>query len=174
VIPIKDVIRPRSTPLAAIGVLVLGTIEFAAEDWMSFEMRQSWLDVAVNVSAMWIFADNVEDRLGRVLFLSVYAICTAAGLAGYAFAGSWAPLPMLLSTGGAAGVLGVYLAWYPRSRVLTFFPLPPDMHEMPAMLLLPVFAVLHAAAGLPQLTEALVGFLTGAALSAVVSRPVEW
>jgi membrane associated rhomboid family serine protease len=174
VIPIKDVIRPRAAPLAALSLLVAGTLEFGVESWMSCDVRESWLGVAVNAAAIWIFADNVEDRLGPVRFVAVYAICTAIGLAAFALVESWVLLPMLLSTGGTAGLLGLYLAWYPRSRVLTFFPFPPDLHEVPAILFLPFFTVLHAPGGLAGLTEALAGFLAGAALSAVVSRPVEW
>lgn len=73
-----------------------------------------------NMLYLWIFGDNVEDRLGHVRFLLFYLACgLAAGLTQVLFqAGS--QVPMIGASGAIAGVLGAYAVIFPRARIKTF------------------------------------------------------
>lgn len=76
-----------------------------------------------NMLYLWIFGDNVEDRLGHVKFLFFYLV--AGGVASWAHIASdpGSKIPSLGASGAIAGVLGVYLVLYPRARVLALLPL---------------------------------------------------
>ena len=123
---------------------------------------------------LFVFADNVEDRLGRVRFA---AISLAAGLAGvltaYLFA---SPLPIGLAAAGAAvaGVIGGYLSLYPTSRVLLLVPIPLDAHEVPAVFIAGLFFTLQATGGPIVLATIAAGGVTGALLSFGLKRPLVW
>jgi membrane associated rhomboid family serine protease len=75
-----------------------------------------------NMLYLWIFGDNVEDRLGHVRFLVFFILCGVLGnLAHYAF--NWgSPVPAIGASGAIAGVLGVYLISYPTARILVVLP----------------------------------------------------
>jgi membrane associated rhomboid family serine protease len=69
---------------------------------------------------LWIFGNNVEDRLGEIKFLVIYF---AAGIAGSLLQVAIAPtstVPMLGASGAISGILAAYVAYFPRARVLTF------------------------------------------------------
>ncbi|MEZ5100334.1 MAG: rhomboid family intramembrane serine protease [Thermoleophilia bacterium] len=107
----------------------------------SMFMHGSWLHIAGNMLFLWIFGNNVEDRLGRATFVVFYLL---GGLAATALQ-SWITLqfgdvrdgivPTVGASGAIAGVLGGYLILYPRARVLTllfmFVPV-----EIPALFFL--------------------------------------
>jgi membrane associated rhomboid family serine protease len=89
-------------------------------------LHGGWLHIGGNMLFLWIFGNNVEDRLGRVRFLLFYLVggLAAAGLE-LAFSPNSA-VPSLGASGAIAAVLGSYLVMFPRARVLTllFFILP--------------------------------------------------
>ena len=76
-----------------------------------------------NMWFLWIFGDNIEDRLGRARYLFFYLICgVGAGVTHMAF--NWgSPIPTIGASGAVAGVLGAYMLLYPRHKVLTLIPL---------------------------------------------------
>jgi membrane associated rhomboid family serine protease len=73
-----------------------------------------------NMWFLWIFGDNVEDEFGPFGYLVFYLVCgIGSGLAQVAF--SWGSrIPSLGASGAISGVLGAYLVFFPRSRILTF------------------------------------------------------
>jgi membrane associated rhomboid family serine protease len=83
----------------------------------SMFMHAGWVHLLGNMLYLWIFGDNVEDRLGHGLFLAFYVLCgLAATFAQLAFSiGS--NVPNLGASGAIAGVLGSYLIMFPRQRV---------------------------------------------------------
>ena len=173
-IPIKDIVPPRTNPWAAMTILVAGIVEFAAERWLDLRGRPSIVELAANATALWLFADNVEDRLGRQRFLALYLLSNVVGAAAASLAAGWTPLPLLLSNGAAAGILGAYFVLYPRSRVLTLFPLPFDLFEVPAVFFLCTFVVVQLPGGLAAVAGTAAGLVTGAALCLVLRRPMVW
>ena len=81
-----------------------------------------WLHLLGNMLYLWIFGDNVEDRLGHFRYLLFYVIAGAAAGITQVALNPASPLPTIGASGAIAGVLGAYLVTFPRSRVLTFFP----------------------------------------------------
>jgi Rhomboid family len=174
VIPIQDVIPSQKTPVVTIGLLVLAAVEFLLALWVDAPAGPGRLYGPVNMLLLWVFGDNVESRLGHGRFAALFVLCAAAS----AIAGTLTrpgPLAALLLTSGAvSGVMGAYFVLYPRSRVLTFFPVPLTLVEIPAVFFLGMFFVLHLPAGTPLLVQALAGFGVGALLCLVLRKPLVW
>lgn len=86
-------------------------------------LHGSWLHLIGNMLYLWVFGDNVEDRLGHWRFLAFYLLC--GGLAGLAhgLANPASTMPTIGASGAVAGVLGAYVFSYPRARVLTLIPI---------------------------------------------------
>ena len=77
------------------------------------------LHIAFNMLFLWVFGNNVEDRLGRLRFIPFFLICGAlAGLA-QALVDPGSAVPLIGASGAISGVLGAYLVLYPRVRVWT-------------------------------------------------------
>jgi membrane associated rhomboid family serine protease len=137
-------------------------------------LHGGWLHLLGNLLFLFVFGNNVEDRLGRVRYLAFYLACGYAATYGFAlfFAGSSSPL--VGASGAIAGVLGAYLVLFPRARVwslLTFLFFLPV--KLPAWLVLGSWFVLQylytRGAGLTEATGTaylahVIGFVVGAAL----------
>ncbi len=110
--------------------------------WMplltSMFVHGGWLHILSNMWALYIFGDNVEDRLGPLRYLLFYLVAGVfAGLLSVWMAPASA-VPMVGASGAIAGVLGAYLVLYPRGRVLTLVPifLLPWLIEIPSVVYL--------------------------------------
>ncbi|MFQ5408051.1 MAG: rhomboid family intramembrane serine protease [Anaerolineales bacterium] len=104
----------------------------------SMFLHGGWLHLIANMWALYIFGDNVEDRMGHGRYLFFYL---AAGVAGGLLQVATGPnsiVPMVGASGAIAGVLGAYLLLYPRARVVTLIPIffLPWFVELPALLYL--------------------------------------
>jgi membrane associated rhomboid family serine protease len=89
----------------------------------SMFLHGGWLHVGGNMLFLWIFGDNVEDRLGHVGYLFFYLL---AGLAAAVLEIAMAPtsgIPTVGASGAIAGVLGAYMVLYPDAQVLALVPL---------------------------------------------------
>ncbi len=86
-------------------------------------LHAGFLHVAGNMLFLWIFGNNVEDKLGHVRFVIFYLACgILAGLTQWFFsAGS--VIPSLGASGAIAGVMGAYILRFPRAEILTLIPL---------------------------------------------------
>jgi membrane associated rhomboid family serine protease len=218
VIPLRDVIPSRTRPLVTLLLLGLNLgvflLQFGLDEremerfvrtWGLVPAYFSWLSLftsmfahgglmhfAGNMLYLWIFGDNVEDRMGHGRFLAFYLLCgTAAALAQVAFSPN-SLVPMVGASGAIAGVMGAYIVMYPRSRVLTLLPFPLMLFEVPAAYLLGLWFVMQFLGGLGSLSVGaenelaggvafwahIVGFVAGALLVFVFRRPerqrVEW
>ncbi len=89
----------------------------------SMFLHGGWLHLLGNMLYLYIFGDNVEDRLGHGGYLLFYLLSgtLAAAIQVLFVPGSTAPL--IGASGAIAGVLGAYFLLYPRARVLTLIPL---------------------------------------------------
>jgi membrane associated rhomboid family serine protease len=103
-----------------------------------------------NLWFLWIFGDNVEDRLGHRRFLVFYVLCGLAALAAQVVAEPRSTLPMIGASGAISGVLGAYLVYYPTASILTLVPFGfvPLLVQMPAMFFLLYWAGLQLLMGL--------------------------
>jgi membrane associated rhomboid family serine protease len=78
-----------------------------------------WLHVLGNMLYLWIFGDNVEDRMGHFKYLIFYLIVGYFASFAHIFSFPQSDVPLIGASGAIAGVLGAYLILYPRAKVLT-------------------------------------------------------
>ncbi len=101
----------------------------------SMFLHASWFHLLGNMLFLWVFGNNIEDRLGRIRFLPFYLLCgMIAGLA-QALTDTQTDVPLIGASGAIAGVLGAYIVLYPRARVWTWI-FPIFVLPLPAFLLL--------------------------------------
>jgi len=217
-IPLRDVIPSRTTPYVTIGIIVLNALMFLWElsvgsqidqflftfglipaDFMwsrvltSMFVHGGWLHVGGNMLYLWIFGDNVEDRMGHGRFIVFYLLCgITAALAQTAMAPD-SPVPMVGASGAIAGVMGAYFVLYPRSRIVTLVPLFifVQIMEVPAILFLGIWFFMQFISGVGSIATVaarnsggvafwahVAGFVAGVAGVMVFRRPerqqVEW
>ena len=103
--------------------------------FVSMFLHGGWLHLAGNMLFLWIFGNNVEDRLGRIGFLAFYVL---GGLAATALQVAFDPnsaVPNVGASGAIAAILGSYLVLFPRARIhtlvifvfITFLDLPASL-----------------------------------------------
>ena len=86
-------------------------------------LHGGFLHVAGNMLFLWIFGNNVEDKLGHVKFLIFYLACgILAGLSQWFFS-AYSVVPSLGASGAIAGVMGAYILRFPQAEILTLIPL---------------------------------------------------
>ncbi|GHB19631.1 hypothetical protein GCM10010377_06910 [Streptomyces viridiviolaceus] len=85
-------------------------------------LHGSWLHLLGNMLFLWIFGNNVEDRMGHIRFTLFYLVCGYVGAYGFALANSDSADPLVGASGAIAGVLGAYLVLFPRARVWVLVP----------------------------------------------------
>ena len=86
----------------------------------SIFLHGGWLHLLGNMWYLWIFGDNIEDRLGHIRFLMFYLSCgLIAGIVQYVIF-PYSKLPTIGASGAVAGVLGAYFCFFPRARVDVF------------------------------------------------------
>ncbi|HHU29218.1 MAG: rhomboid family intramembrane serine protease [Bacillota bacterium] len=113
-------------------------------------LHGSWLHIGSNMLYLWIFGDNIEDRMGSLRYLVFYLLMgLIAGLTQIAF-NTQSLSPVIGASGAVAGILGAYAVICPRARVLALVPvfLIFTVAEVPAMLFLGLWFVLQLFSGL--------------------------
>jgi membrane associated rhomboid family serine protease len=184
--PVSDVIPSRTTPFVTVGLIVANAAVFLYELQLSrpelqlfafmfgvvpahFDpttlftsmfIHEGWLHLLGNMLYLWIFGDNVEDRLGHVGFLIFYLACGAAAATGQVAVSLDSTVPMIGASGAIAGVMGAYFVFYPHSRVLTvvFLLFFMDMVEIPAIFFLGIWFIKELFSGVGSLgTQSLNG-----------------
>jgi membrane associated rhomboid family serine protease len=101
-------------------------------------LHGGWLHLISNIWYLWIFGDNIEDRLGHVGYVVFYLVCGVGASAAHVVMNPTAMEPMIGASGAIAGVLGAYLICFPRARVMTLVP----VFFMPLFIRLPAVVVL--------------------------------
>src|SRR5947207_639559 len=169
-IPLRDVIPSRTTPYITITIIVLNALAWLFEvslphdvlnefltiygvvpayfSWptliTSMFLHGSWSHVIGNMWYLWIFGDNVEDRVGHGRFLVFYLLCGIAAALGQVAMDPSSTLPTIGASGAIAGVMGAYFVLYPHSRVLTLIPwIFIQIVELPAIVLLGVWFLMQ-------------------------------
>lgn len=104
-------------------------------------MHANWLHLLSNMLYLWIFGDNVEDRLGHAKFLIFYLLCGIAATYAQAFFNPSSDIPNLGASGAIAGVLGAYLVLFPGGRVRVM--MGRGIIPMPALVVIGFWAVLQ-------------------------------
>lgn len=142
-------VRQGEEPLLA-PVLTLATSTF---------LHGGWLHLIGNMWFLWIFGDNVEDRLGKLRFLLFYiAAGMAAGWAHYLTA-PFSSVPTVGASGAIAAVLGAYAVTFPGARVITLIPIFFffEIVALPALLVLGIWFAMQFLSGFVSFAAALSG-----------------
>jgi len=143
-------------------------------------LHGSWMHVIGNMWILWLFGDNVEDKMGKARFLGFYLLCgLIASITHFAFNLS-SDVPVVGASGAVAGIMGAYFLMFRKAKVLTFVP-PFFLFNFPAWIYLGFWIVTQlygGAAGLLDGADQQVafwahigGFLAGMALFKAFLRP---
>ncbi len=148
-------------------------------------LHGGWLHFLGNMLYLWIFGDNVEDRLGHGRFVLFYLACGAAAALAHVWVNPASRVPTIGASGAIAGVMGAYFVLYPNSRVLALVPLfiILEVIEVPAIVFLGIWFVMQFFSGVGSLAETgvktggvafwahVAGFLSGMAGVLVLKKP---
>jgi membrane associated rhomboid family serine protease len=211
-IPIRDIIPSRTRPVVTVALIAVNLLVFAYQVTLMPRETEAFVyafglvpaqfslmhvltsmfvhgglaHVGGNMLYLWIFGDNVEDRLGHGRFLGFYVGAGAAAAVAQTLFDPSSTVPMVGASGAIAGVMGGYFVLYPESRVLTLFPFPLMLFEVPAVFFLGLWFVVQFLNGLGSLASSatmpggvafwahVVGFAAGYLFVRVLRRPVEW
>ncbi|NPV28433.1 MAG: rhomboid family intramembrane serine protease [Firmicutes bacterium] len=86
-------------------------------------LHGNWLHIIGNMLYLWVFGDNVEDRLGHLPYLVFYLLVGMLGSIAHIIANPGSQVPIIGASGAIAGVLGAYFLTFPHARILTLVPL---------------------------------------------------
>ena len=131
-------------------------------------LHGGWLHVIGNLLYLWIFGDNVEDRLGHARYLGFYLLCGIAAAIGQ---GLISPAPMVGASGAVAGVLGAYLFLFPGSRVrtLVFLGFFITILQLPAIVVIGLWILVQLLSSLAELRMNEIGAASNIAFFAHVA-----
>ena len=107
----------------------------------SMFMHASWAHILGNMLYLWIFGDNIEDRIGSAKFLAFYFICGLAASVAHIIFGPESVIPSLGASGAIAGVLGAYLVLFPKRSVKVL--MARQIVNMPAFMVLGMWILLQ-------------------------------
>ncbi|HLN59557.1 MAG TPA: rhomboid family intramembrane serine protease [Thermoanaerobaculia bacterium] len=101
-------------------------------------LHGGWLHIIGNMWVLWIFGDNVEDRMGPVRFLLFYLLCGLAAGAVHVLTNPRSQVPAVGASGAIAGVMAAYFVLFPRARIVAMFPIffYPVFFQVPAFIYL--------------------------------------
>jgi membrane associated rhomboid family serine protease len=143
-------------------------------------LHGGWLHLIGNMLYLWIFGDNVEDRVGHVRFVVLYFAGGIAAALAQVYIAPDARIPMVGASGAIAAVLGAYLVLYPHARVYTLIPLLFGIIAVPAVLYLGFWFVLQLISGVSSIGASqqggvaffahVGGFVSGIVLVKVLDR----
>lgn len=119
----------------------------------SMFLHADWLHAGGNLLYLWIFGNNVEDRLGRVRFLLFYLAGGVVAVAAQVWVDPGSRIPMIGGSGAIAAALGAYLVLFPRARVqsLVFLGVFVQVVAVPAVVVLGLWFVLQVVSGIGSL-----------------------
>jgi rhomboid family protein len=177
--PLSDVIPSRTVPVVTIGLMAVnalvfvyelllpsGALELFMQQYALIPASFSWSTVLTsmflhagfwhvlpNMLYLWIFGDNVEDRLGHGRYLAFYLGAGAVAAIAQLAINEHSTVPMVGASGAIAGVMGAYFVLYPQSRVLTavFVLIFFDVAAIPAIFFLGLWFLLQLLSGVGSL-----------------------
>ncbi|MCT7950683.1 rhomboid family intramembrane serine protease [Ancylothrix sp. C2] len=147
---------PRELSLTLEGAIIPTS---PVPEWITLISSQflhgGFLHIAGNMLFLWIFGNNVEERLGHIKYLIFYITCgVLAALSQWLFA-QGSTIPSLGASGAIAGVMGAYILRYPQAEIVTLIPLGffTNIVRVPAYFFLGFWFVQQAFNGLASLNS---------------------
>ena len=89
----------------------------------SMFLHGGWLHLIGNMWFLWIFGDNIEDRMGHLRYLLFYLLCGIGAGFFHIYTNPHSNVPSIGASGAIAGILGAYLILFPFARIITLLPL---------------------------------------------------
>lgn len=89
----------------------------------SMFVHANFMHLLGNMLFLWVFADNVEDRLGHIIFIFFYLICGIGAVFLHSITTPASKIPMVGASGAISGIMGAYIIFFPRARILSLIPL---------------------------------------------------
>jgi membrane associated rhomboid family serine protease len=119
----------------------------------SMFLHAGWLHLLGNMLYLWIFGNNVEDRMGRPAYLAFYLLGGIVAVAGQVLIDPASDVPMIGASGAISATLGAYLVLYPAARIqsLVFLGFFYQLIAVPAIIVLGFWFVLQVIDGLGSL-----------------------
>jgi membrane associated rhomboid family serine protease len=146
-------------------------------------MHAGLAHIGGNMLYLWIFGDNVEDRLGSFKYIIFYIIGGVVASLTHIYTNPGSQIPTVGASGAIAAVLGAYLVLYPSQKVLTLIPLGfwLRLTMLPASVVLGLWFVLQffqgvASLGMPDVGGVafwahIGGFVSGVVLGWLLKKP---
>lgn len=143
--PVLEEIRREAAPSPVPAVLTLLTCTFLHGGWLHF-LGNMWF--------LWVFGDNVEDRLGHFWFLAFYLLGGVGASLAHYVTDPMSSVPTLGASGAIAAVMGAYMVLYPHARVLTLIPIFIfiQLLWLPAPFFLGIWFLIQLVQGVGQVT----------------------
>jgi membrane associated rhomboid family serine protease len=117
----------------------------------SMFMHAGWVHLGGNMLYLWIFGDNVEDRLGHGVFTIFYFLCGLAATFAQLMFNAGSDVPNLGASGAIAGVLGAYIILFPQGRVRVLAG--GRVVQMPALMVIGLWIVLQLFSGIGSISN---------------------
>jgi rhomboid family protein len=148
----EAVARSRAVPEANLGPFPIDQKPWWVTLFTSMFMHGGWLHIIGNMLFLWVFGNNIEDRMGRLKFLLFYVLAGLIAVYTQALIDPSSTAPTIGASGAIAGVLGAYALLFPRARVLTliFIIFFVTLVEIPALILLALWFILQFVPALGQ------------------------
>jgi rhomboid family protein len=118
-------------------------------------LHGGWLHIVANMWTLWIFGDNVEDRMGPLRFIIFYLVCGVLAALTQVLVTPDATIPSVGASGAIAGVLGAYLLFFPTARLIVLIPILffPFFFELPAVIFLVLWFFIQLFSGTAMLAS---------------------
>jgi len=125
----------------------------------SMFLHGGFVHIIGNMWFLWIFGDNIEDKLGHFKFIAFYFLCGIIASSVHVFFNIESKVPCVGASGAIAGVLGAYMITFPRARVVTIVPLFVfiQVMELPAIVVLGFWFVIQFFNGAATITASTSG-----------------
>ena len=145
--PVGEPVYRQAVPSAVAPLLTLLTCIFLHGGWLHF-LGNMWF--------LWIFGNNVEDRFGHMVYLGFYLLGGIGASLSHYVTDMNSTIPTLGASGAIAAVMGAYMLFYPKARVLTLIPIFIfiQLLWLPAPLFLGIWFVIQLVQGVGQISLA--------------------
>ena len=125
----------------------------------SMFLHGGWMHLVGNMLYLWIFGNNIEDKLGHLRFIIFYFIVGVTASIAQILINPYSTIPQIGASGAISGVLGAYLLLFPKAKVLTLVPLFYFIRviKLPAFVILGFWIALQIINGFASLSYTAVG-----------------
>ena len=112
-------IKIDEVPLKEIGTIYPKHVPTFATIFTSMFMHGGFMHILGNMWFLWLFGDNVEDRMGKIKFIIFYLLTGVIAALAHALVASHSVIPTVGASGAISGVIGAYIVLFPRAQIQT-------------------------------------------------------